>query len=33
MVEWQEAPAQYFTIPKLQGADPRATADLFELPE
>ena len=30
MVEWQKAPAQYFTVPKLQ-VDPRATADPDEL--
>lgn len=27
MVEWQKAPAQYFTTPRLQGVDPPATAD------
>jgi len=27
MVDWRDAPEQYFSIPKLQGISPRATAD------
>ena len=27
MVEWEKAPKQYFTTPKLQGVDPPATAE------
>ena len=31
MVPWRRAPARYFTVPNLQGVDPRATADPDEL--
>ena len=27
MVEWEQAPDQYFVTPKLQGVDPRSSAD------
>ena len=33
MVEWQNAPPQYFTTPKLQYVDPPATADPQQLRE